>query len=51
MNEPFANPELNALRMELAERLGTVEAKLENLTTEIAALRRLLESKLPTTDN
>ena len=36
MNEPFANSELNALRMELAERLGTVEAKLENLTTEIA---------------
>ena len=51
MNEPFVNPELNALRMELAERLGTVEAKLENLTTEIAALRRLLASQLPNADS
>lgn len=51
MNEPFANPELNALRMELAERLGTVEAKLDTLTAEIAALRRLLAAQLPSTEN
>jgi hypothetical protein len=40
MREPQERPEMDALRVELLDHLGTVEAKLDHLREEFASLAR-----------